>query len=479
MDLGSIPSCLCGTVFGFIHSPQPLLEDLTQRLPMLAIAANENSFSPGTLLPRGFFLFLGFLYIFALVADRFATRLGVPAALTVLFLGLGVNLIHGEFTWIRHEHVETLHVMSLALLLFYAGLKTELRHIRGHLNFALLLSSLGVVVTLLLLGFSLVWLTSPAADLPVLGLHQSIPFGAAFLTAACLMATDGSATEDLLYSLRRWLPKEVSQVLQFESALTNLAAIFCFGFVASLFQARSHPGHGYIHTNFVSGLFPEIQLLLSHLLGGVVAGLLVGLCASLMIDRLLREHSQLLVLAISVAFVSYGTGNWFGGGGMVSVFVSGLLMANWHYRDSWVNHDALQNVLLPFNTLAEYTIYLLLAALVQPRQLLQIMPLGLATALILLCIVRPLAVLIVHWSSRMDRVSLVAVSFAGVRAAVPLALSFNLIQEVPLLRGVTPVHAELLAQNLASIVFVVILVDLLLQGLLVRPLVRRLGLKAT
>ena len=453
MDLGSIPSCL--------------------------FAFQGVAHLPGTLLPRGFFLFLGLLYLLALAADRWATRLGVPAALTVLVVGLVVNFNDADFLTLDHAQVETLHVMSLALLLFYSGLKTDLRRIRGHLTFALLLSTVGVMVTLFLLAFWLVWLGSPGGDLIDLAWAPAMPWGAGLLAAACLIATDSSATEDLLQSLKRWLPREVSEVLQFEAALTNLAAILCFSFIAALFQAQDHGGHGHLHAAYGLGAVQELLNLFKHVLAGVLSGLLVGLGASVLIDRLLREHSQLLVLAISVAFVAYGLGNVFGGGGIVAVFVCGLVMSNWHYRDSWVNHEALQKVLLPFNTLAEYTILLLLAFLVSPQQLIRILPLGFATALILLLVVRPLAVLIIHRSSQMKRGALLAISFCGVRAAVPLALSLSLVLEVPELGGVKSASAELLGQNLASLVFIVILLDLVIQGLLARPLVRRMALMQT
>ena len=474
MDLGSVPSCL----LGFQGVAHWMAHGAAHPLPMAATGLGADlNHSPGTILPRGFFLFLGLLYLLALAADRWATRLGVPAALTVLVVGMLVNFNDGDFLALDHAQVETLHVMSLALLLFYSGLKTDLRRFRIHLSFALLLSTLGVVVSLFSLGSWLVWLGSPGGDLLALGWQQRMPWGAGLLAAACLMATDGSATEDLLQPLRRWLPRDVSDVLQFEAALTNLAAILCFGFISAFFQGQPHGGHGHLHATYGSGVVVEELLnLLKHLFAGVLAGILVGLGASLLIDRLLREHSQLLVLAISVAFVSYGLGNTFGGGGIVAVFVCGLVMSNWRYHDSWVNHEALQKVLLPFNTLAEYTILLLLAFLVHPERMVGILPLGLATGLILLFVVRPLAVLIIHRSSRMNRGALLAISFCGVRAAVPLALSMSLVFEVPELRGVSPAIAETLAQNLAAVVFIVIFVDLVIQGLLARPLVRRLGL---
>lgn len=446
-------------------------------LPLVATGLGADlNYSPGTILPKGFFLFLGLLYLLALVADRLATRLGVPAALTVLVVGYFVGTNNGNFLGLDHAAVETLHVMSLALLLFYAGLKTDLRRIRGHLTFALLLSTVGVVASLFLLGFWLVWLGSPGGNLVNFSFAPAMPWSAALLTAACLMATDGSATEDLLQSLKRWLPSRVSDVLQFEAALTNLTAILCFGFISALFQTQAHDGHEHLHAVYGLGAFEELGNLLKHLFAGFLAGILVGFGASVLIDRVLREHSQLLVLAISVAFVAYGLGNSLGGGGIVAVFVCGLVLSNWHYRDSWVNHEALQKVLLPFNTLAEYTILMLLAFVVSEEKVLRTLPLGLLSGLFLLLVIRPLIVLLVHRSSQINPRELLAISFCGVRAAVPLALSLSLVFEVPHLRGVSPLIAESLAQSLATVVFNVIVVDLLIQGLLARPLVRRLGL---
>ena len=60
---------------------------------------------------------MGLLYLLALAADRCATRLRVHAALTVHVVGLVVNVSHGDFLALNHAQVETLHGMSLALLI--------------------------------------------------------------------------------------------------------------------------------------------------------------------------------------------------------------------------------------------------------------------------------------------------------------------------------------------------------------------------
>ena len=444
------------------------------------LALGERGFAPGTLLPRGFFLVVGGLFILALVIDRWAIRLRLPTALGVLLLGLSANVLHSGLHHVSHGQVETLHVASLALLLFYAGLRTDLRRIGGVLPLGLLLASAGVLLTMLGLGLGLWWLASPSGAGLMPGPPQAIPLLSALLTAACLTATDGSATEGLLRTLRRFVPPSVGHLLELEADLTTAAAILCFGFVVGLGQADSHAVHDYIHASHFANLGAQGLALGQHLLAGILAGGCIGLGARLLMTPLMGIREQLLILAISIAFMAYGLGNFLGGGGLVAVFTAGLVMAsqsdakNEPSHSSPQQHQTLQQVLLPFNTTAEFTILLLLGLLVYPPDLLAVLPLALVTALLLLLVVRPATVLLLGWRSCLDRREQLLVACCGMRSAVPLALSIALFEEVPHLRGVAPQLAEALATNLSALVFLVVLIDLLLRGLLLPRLLPRL-----
>ena len=58
---------------------------------------------------------------------------------------------------------------------------------------------------------------------------------------------------------------------------------------------------------------------------------------------------------------------------------------------------------------------------------------------------------------------------------MPLALSYNLMDQIPRLRGMTPELGPVLSHNAQSIVFVVVIMNLLLQGLSLPPLCRWLN----
>ena len=69
-------------------------------------------------------LFIGAVYLGTLIISRFSIRIGLPAVLGVLLLGLLINL---QILDVHPSEVERLQTFSLALLLFYAGLKTDIQ----------------------------------------------------------------------------------------------------------------------------------------------------------------------------------------------------------------------------------------------------------------------------------------------------------------------------------------------------------------
>jgi cell volume regulation protein A len=416
----------------------------------------------GTLLPRGFFLVLGLVYLSALAVDRLAERLRLPAAAAILLLGLAVSRGMAGLHHVSSLHVESIHRISLALLTFYAGLGTDLRRIRGMVGAALRLGTLGVLLTLLIVGLVLK-LVAPAlaTDLAVL------PFAAAWLAACCLTPTDSGALEDLEGSLGHGLSGRLRHLLHFEAALSTLTALLLFGFLTGLFHAHSHNDGLGLHGEAGQHLLTQLGLVGRHVLAGLVAGGLVGALAPWLIDKLVRSEQHLLLVAISLAFVAFGFGQLLGGGGLLAVFVAGVWLSNGHYRLQRFDQHALGRVMHPFNTAAELSVLLLLGFLVTPTNLLHMLPLGLLLALLL-----PLARLAGVWGamggkafSKQERW---IVAGCGLRGAVPLALAVAMADELPHLKGVPVEAAEPLGALLLALIFVVVLFNLLLQTLVMR-----------
>ena len=418
-------------------------------------------------------LCIGLLFLGTLAISRFSIKLGIPAILGVLLLGLGINVNYLDIT---HEQANELFIFGLALLLFYAGLKTDIKAIRGFLEYGVMLAVVGVVVSSLVLGGLLWFLSSPAGNTIAPGIHNSMPIGAALLIAACLGSTDAGATISVLSRVQHTLPKPLQHLLEFESSVNDPSALLVFGLVGGVFLTSfgSHqPADVAMEHVAVSGIRDFLQ----QVGGGLIVGALFGYVAKFVIDHLAHERSQLLIVAISIAFVDYGCAHFLGGSGFIAVYLTGVLMTNMSYRHSEINHESLQEVLLPFNTMTEITIFLMFGLLVDPLDLLPALPVGLLTATVMMLVARPISVLILQPLSPFSRSESVLIAWCGLRGAVPLALSYKVVSEIPHLRGIDPAVVGSLAQNGQSIIFIVVVVNLLVQGLTLPRLCSRLQLQ--
>ncbi len=417
-------------------------------------------------------LFIGVLFLGTLAISRFSIRIGIPAILGVLLLGLFINI---NYIDVDHHQAENLHIFSLALLLFYAGLKTDIKAIRGFLEYGLILAIGGVVVSSTALGLLIYWFSSGNGSQVAPGLTNTMPLAAALLIAACLGSTDAGATLSVLSQLRQRVPERLRHLLEFESALNDPAALLVYGLILGVFLITGVETSG-SHQSLQLTVLDGLRSFLQQIGSGLILGAAFGYVAKFVIDFLVHEKAQLLVVAMSIAFVDYGCADALGGSGFVAVYVTGVFMANMHYRMEGVNHESIQEVLLPFNTMTEITIFLSFGLLVSPEDLLPSLPMGLVSAAALMLVARPLSVLVFQPFSPFSWREALLISWCGLRGAVPLALSYNLVTAIPRLRGLDPASVEILAQNSKSIIFVVVVVNLLVQGLSLPWLARALKL---
>ena len=412
-------------------------------------------------------LFIGVVFLGTLIVSRFSIKIGIPAILGVLALGLMINI---RVLDVGHAEVSKLFVFSLALLLFYAGLKTDIHSIRGFLNYGLFLAVGGVAISTLILGLAIYWFSSTSGTSLELGFTETIPLGAAFLIAACLGSTDAGATLSVLRQVQRLVPEQVRQLLEFESSVNDPSALILYSICLSFFTITSGPSES-MPTMALNASSSLLRLMGS----GLLVGIGFGYIAKLVIDRFVIDKEQLLVVAMSVAFVDYGCAYFLGGSGFVAVYVTGVFMANLHYSDAQINHESIQEVLLPFNTMTEISIFLLFGLLVNPADLIPSLPTGIATAAALMVVARPLSVACFQHFSPFNLRDSGLIAWCGLRGAVPLALSFNVAQAIPNLEGLDPAQASELAQSCQSIVFIVVILNLLLQGLSLPPVCRWLS----
>lgn len=408
---------------------------------------------------------LGLLLVTTLAIRRFSLRLGAPAILGVLLFGL---LVPNRLQLVNPATIANLHTVGLAMLLFYAGLQTQLRSIRGFLEYGVLLAVGGVVISSGVLGL-LIWAELVATPSGIQLGFGALPPIVAMVIAACLGSTDAGATLSVLEQVRDRVPSRVRHLLEFESSLNDPSAILFLGLVVGLASSSGAAPDRL--------LLNEARLFIQSIGSGVLLGVILGYFCRLCLNRLVQQREQLLIFSIAFAAIAYGGATVLGGSGFIAAYVTGLFLSNHTYDNPEINPTALRGVLSPFNTMVEVVVFLAFGIATDPVALLPVIPAGVAVALGLMLVARPLSVLVFQPLSPFSRRESLLVAWCGLRGAVPLALAQESLHVLPGLAGVDPLMAHSLAADVEGIVFTVVVLNLLLQGLTLPWLCRWLGLR--
>ena len=442
---------------------------MTSDLPLTVLATaipNGSAVTTSLSLPAVIALISSF-FLGTLLVSRLSVRLGVPSILGVLLLGiLTNNSVVDHF--LTSEIIELLHSTSLSLLLFYAGLTTNFSQLKGLVRFSLCLAIGGVIVSSLMFSAT-IWLIASLIH-GVLPDIPALPLPVCFLVAACVGSTDAGATTSVLRRVEPLVPVRVKRVIQFESSLNDPAAILFLSASAGLFIALQNPD---LQPAIV--LAKQLQSFLRNVGSGIMCGLILVYLSQFILRQILMSRDQVLVLGLSIAMAAYGFTSLIGGSGFVACFVTGAFLANNIYNNPHITPELIELSLEPFNTLMELMVFLLFGLLFPSHFLLDYWLPGLLMALVLMLIVRPFSVLLFQKLSPLTKRETALVCWCGLRGAVPLALTFSVIHELPEITGFAGASLQSLTDYVESLVFVIVIINLSLQGFTLPHVCRWLG----
>lgn len=374
------------------------------------------------------------MLLVSVLASKVSDRFGIPALL--LFLGLGMLTGSEGIGGIYFDDpalAQFIGVIALVLILFSGGLDTEWKSVRQVLVDGILLSTLGVLITALVVGFFI----SRLLDFSVL---ESLLLG------AIISSTDAAAVFAVLRSKGINLKGKLVPLLELESGSNDPMAIFLtIGMLLLITHPQSSP------LNLI-GLFLT-QMILGAALGYGMGRLLIPL-----VNRLRLGYDGLYpVLTLAWVFLTFGVTDRLGGSGFLAVYLCGIVLGKHdfiHKRQLLRFHDGLA-------WLMQITMFVTLGLLVFPSRLLPVAGSGLLIAALLILLARPISVFVslafrpISWREK------AFLSWVGLRGAVPIILA-----TFPLLSGISN------ADTIFNVVFFVVLTSVLFQGTTI-PLVAR------
>ncbi len=377
---------------------------------------------------------LGVLSVLAGVLSR---RLGAPVLLVFLALGmLAGEDGPGGIPYRDFASAYLVGSVALAVILLRGGLQTTPSMLRLAGWPALALAVVGVGVTAVCVGAAVSALTGT-------------PLMKAMLFGAAVAPTDAAAVAAVLGRARVALPEPLTAVLEVESGLNDPMSIFLTVFVI----------HSIVDPAPIS-LFSGTMLFLHEMIGGMLLGLGGGWLLALALRNLSLEVPTAMVFVLAVGLAVFGLAQVLGTSGFMAIYLLGIMIGATRFP----GQQAIANFFDGVGWLAQIVLFLMLGLLVTPHDLVPFIPIGIAIALVLILVARPLATFACLLPFRFNWRESTFASWVGLRGAAPIFISF-----IPALAD--PVRDE----KLFSGVFVVVVVSLVVQGWTIGAAARLLG----
>lgn len=380
------------------------------------------------------------LLLVSILASKASGKLGVPALVLFLVIGMlagsdGPGGIYFDDPWLA----QALGVVALVFILFAGGLDTEWQRIRPVLAHGMALSTLGVLLTALLMGgFAVLVL----GFTPLQGL----------LLGAIVSSTDAAAVFAVLRARSVRLRDPLEPLLELESGSNDPMAVFLTVALTGLLAMPDAQPWRVIPT-FI------LQMVL-----GAALGYGMGRAMTWIVNHVrLQVEGLYPVLTVALTLLTYAGTAALGGNGFLAVYLVGLMMARSdfiHKRSLLRFHDGLA-------WLMQIAMFLVLGLLVFPSRLPAVAGVALLAALFLMVVARPIGVFVTLLPFRLPARDQAMVAWVGLRGAVPIILA-----TFPRLAGLPQ------ADLIFDIIFFVVLTSVLIQGTTITLVARWLKVTA-
>ncbi len=374
----------------------------------------------------------------AVVAVRLSTRAGLPSLLVYLALGVAIGESGLGIQFENAELTRTLGFIALFVIIAEGGLTTRWRVVRPVLAAAGTLATLGIAMSVAVVG---------TAVHVLLGLSWEL----ALLYGAVLSSTDAAAVFSTLRRLRI-LPR-LTAMLEAESGINDAPAVLM---VVAL-SAAAGPGHA-------GPWWQEALFIVYELAAGAIIGLAIGAVGAVALRRVALPASGLYPLAATgLVVLAYATGAVAHASGFLAVYAAGVVLGN-----ARIPH---RHAVLGFADglawLAQIGLFVLLGLLASPTRLPAALLPALVVGAVLTLLARPTSVAASLSWFRIGWREQAFLSWAGLRGAVPIVLA-----TIPLSLNVPG------AERLFDVVFVLVVVFTIAQGSTIPPVAQWLGVTA-
>lgn len=366
------------------------------------------------------------LLLISVIAGKTTNKSGVPTLIFFLIIGVlagseGIGGIHFDNASIA----QFIGITALNFILFSGGLDTHWKSIRPVIWKGVALSTLGVFLTTISVGYFV---------------HYVFDFTIweGLLLGAIVSATDAAAVFSILRNKGIALKGYLRPTLELESGSNDPMAYFLTITLT-----------GIVASGNVDAADLIISFLKEFIIGGAI-GYIVGKGSVWLVNNIDLETEGLYpVLTLGLAIFTYSVTHSIGGNGFLAIYLCAVIMGN----SNMVHKRSLIKFYDGQAWLMQIILFLTLGLLVFPSRIIPLIGTGLLISAFLIFIARPIGVFAALSFFKSNTRSKLFISWVGLRGSVPIVFA-----TYPLLAGIPK------AELIFNLVFFISITSVLLQG---------------
>ena len=392
-------------------------------------------------------LLVGSILIFtSILISKTGYRFGIPTLLLFLLVGMAFGSDGLGIQFNSASDAQFIGMMALSIILFSGGMDTRYTDIKPVLKQGILLSTVGVLVTTLLTGLFIYFLSNHTQANIELTLLVSL------LLAATMSSTDSASVFSLLRSQRMNLKYNLRPMLELESGSNDPMAYMLTIVLIQVIGSGS---------NFDIVIILK-DLFLQFLFGGVL-GYAFGKFSVWLINKIELSNSSLYpILLLSIIFITFTLTDLVKGNGYLAVYIAGMIVGNARLAYRKETNTFMNGLTWLFQII----MFLTLGLLVNPHEMIDIAVTALLIGIFMILIARPVSVFLCLLPFKgISNKARIFISWVGLRGAVPIIFATY------------PVIAQIPGSNqLFNTVFFITLLSLIIQGMTISKMARWLKL---
>lgn len=385
-----------------------------------------------------YLLLFSVIIMMCVICNKISNKLGVPVLLAFIALGMffgtdGVIKIPFDDFALAENVCST----ALIFIMFYGGFGTKWRAARPVAGKAVLLSTLGVVMT---------------AGLTALFCRFVLKINIleSMLIGSLVSSTDAASVFSILRSKRLNLKYHTASLLEVESGSNDPCAYMLTTILLGILGGR--------------GISPGRLLYL--IFAQVAYGAFIGAAAALITVFVLKKirfatEGFDTIFVFAMVLLSYAVPSEIGGNGYLSAYIFGIILGNMQLN----NKKSLVHFFDGLTGLMQMLLFFLLGLLSFPSALPGVVLPGLGIALFLTFAARPAAVCVLLTPFGCPVRQQLLISLAGLRGAASVVFAI-----------MTVTSSAVIEHDIFHIIFFIVLFSILLQGMILPVMAGRLDM---